>query len=73
MALHEPIFSGKNQNNLKRTEGRAAFEKSGIHGIHEMSGRILNFDFVTGWHYIPRFSGKKNQNDPIRTEREVAI
>ena len=30
-----------------------------------------NYGFVTGWPYMPSFSGEKNQNDPIRTEWEA--
>ena len=34
----------------------------------KIPGGISNSSFVTGWHYMPGFSGKKIQNDQIRTE-----
>ena len=32
-----------------------------------------NSGLVRGWHYMPSASGKKTQNDPIRTEGGVAF
>ena len=50
-----PSFSGKkNQKDRVRTEGGVA-----IWGKSEFQAEIINSSFVTRWHYMPSFSGKK--------------
>ena len=52
-----PGFSGKKiQNDQIRTEGGVAIQSKSE--FLEFQAEILNAGFVTGWHYMPSFSGK---------------